>query len=760
MPDNINLNEKAKKDFLNYAAAVIKSRAISSVEDNLKPVHRRILYAMSELGLDSAKKPKKSARIVGDIIGKYHPHGDTSAYDAMVRLGQSWKMRYPLVEVQGNSGNILGDSPAAMRYTEAKLSPFGDLMLEGIDRGGVKFKPNYDETTTEPVLLPSIFPNILCNGNSGIAIGMATSLVPHNLKEVVNGIVAYLNFKSISLEQLMKHIPGPDFPTGGTIINSGDIAEIYRTGTGTVTLRSKYNIERIKNQDHIVITEVPYLVNIEDGIIESLKKLVVENEFDLIEDYENNTGKDGVNLRIILKKGANVYRVLDTLWKNTRLQSTQRVSNTVISNGNPVVLDLKGLIVEYVKHRHIVISNIAKFDLDKIEGRIVVLEALLKALAQIDEVIRLIKAADDKADARLKLMAFLKINEVQANAILDMKLSRLSKLDGVEIKAELGELQEKKKVLIDLIANESSREMIMKKELLNMSAKYGDARRTVLSNLTDDAAEGAPIEKVNIVMMSDGGIFTTQQDLKNLDIKRKGSLLNSSAIGVVCGAKTDETISVFTEDGSLTQLKVLTLSLENLERGLLNSAPLAAFDLNNASTLKQYILFITSGGLIKKTPTSEYLNSRNLSRTIRLKGDQTLIFVGMADDSDYVAILDEKMAYFKVSEITTTSKATIGSKGIASGRAIAAAVIGENDFLLMLNSQGQGKLTKASDFVVTTRGGVGQVVPDTVQICKKMDSYFIFDGSKNNYITANPSVKGRDSVGAKVITGTPIKISQ
>ena len=215
-------------------------------------------------------------------------------------------------------------------------------MLEGIDRGGVKFKPNYDETTTEPVLLPSIFPNILCNGNSGIAIGMATSLVPHNLKEVVNGIVAYLNFKSISLEQLMKHIPGPDFPTGGTIINSGDIAEIYRTGTGTVTLRSKYNIERVKNQDHIVITEVPYLVNIEDGVIESLKKLVVENEFDLIEDYENNTGKDGVNLRIILKKGANVYRVLDTLWKNTRLQSTQRVSNTVISNGNPVVLDLKG----------------------------------------------------------------------------------------------------------------------------------------------------------------------------------------------------------------------------------------------------------------------------------------------------------------------------------------------------------------------------------------------------------------------------------
>lgn len=759
--DKINLNEKAKKDFLNYAGAVIKSRAISFAEDNLKPVHRRILYAMSELGLQSNKKTKKSARIVGDIIGKYHPHGDTSAYGAMVRLGQPWKMRYPLVEIQGNAGNILGDGPAAMRYTEAKLTPFGEMMLEGINRGAVRFKPNYDETTVEPVVLPSLFPNILCNGNTGIAVGMSASLVPHNLKEVVAAIDAYLKFKNISIEQLMKLIPGPDFPTGGAIVDANKLREIYYTGSGTITLRSKYHIENVGNAQHIVITEIPYLVNIESGIIEPLKKLVIEDGYELIEDFENNTGKDGVNLRIKLKKGANVYRVLETLWSETRLQITQRVGNTVLVNGNPVVLNLKELIEQYVLHRHEIITNIAKYDLEKVNDRMLIVSALLKALADIDTVIALIKSSENKDNAREKLIELLSINVMQANAILDMKLSRLSKLDGIELKIELAELQKKEKELLEIISEESVREGIMRKELLQMSAKYGDERRTILSNTGGDVESGAPVEDVDVLLFADGSVYATQRDLSELPIRAKTNPLNASPITVHRRTRNDKELTVFTNDGALSKLRILTLSTEHLESGLFGAAPIAAFDFDDKSSLKEYIIFVTSGGLVKKTLTSEYLTAKNNSRTIRLKGNQELIFVGMANDDENLMILDEKLTYFKVKDIVATSKITIGSKGIASGKAISAALVSDKGKVLMLNSEGRGKLTKANEFVYAAKGSNGQVIADgTTHLSAEKEAYFIYDGSKNFYIKSNPATKGKMASGSKLINGNPFYLSR
>ena len=754
------LNNKVKKDFLNYANAVIKSRAISNVEDNLKPVHRRILFAMSELDLASNKKHKKSARIVGDIIGKYHPHGDTSAYEAMVRLSQKWKMRYPLVEMQGNSGNILGDGAAAMRYTEARLTPFGDLMLSGIEKRGVNFKPTYDESSEEPILMPSIFPNILCNGNAGIAVGLSTSLVPHNLKEVVNAINAYIGFKSITIEAIMKHLPGPDFPTGGTIVDAGVIKDIYTSGSGTVTLRSKYAIETVKGQQHIVITEVPYLVGIEDGVIEPLKRLVNEDGFDLIEDYENNTGKDGVNLRIILKKGANIYKVLETLWKETRLQITQRISNTVIVAGNPVVLNIKEMIEHYVEHRHNVLSNIAKNDLDKTQKRILIVLGLLKALEKIDEVIALIKNAKDKGDARNKLISFLEIDEIQANAILDMRLSRINQLDGAELRNELESLKKSEKELQDILNFSSVRDELIRRELLVLSNKYGDDRRTVLTHQSADNPVDAPVQNIKVLMYDNGSVFATQQKLSALDIKRKGSTLNSTAISLVTDTKTDKTITVFTKDGSLTHTRILTLSTENLEFGLFSSTPLAAFDFSDKSTLKDYIIFITSGGLVKKTKTEEYLNAKTGSRTIKLKGDQELIFVGTANDDDNIMILDEKLTYFKVSDVTSGSKITIGSKGISTNHAISAAVIGDNEKVLMINSSGQGKMTEASDFTYSAKGSNGQVIAEnTVLIAKESAEYFVFSGGKNNLITSNPAIKSKSAVGSKLVTGNPISIS-
>jgi DNA gyrase subunit A len=755
----INLNQKVQKDFLTYANAVIKSRAISSVEDNLKPVHRRILYTMAENKLWSNKKTVKSANVVGLTMMR-HPHGDSSIYDAMVRLSQPWKMRYPLIEMQGNSGNILGDGPAAMRYTEARLSSLGEMMLKDINKDSVKFKLSYDESATEPVVLPSAFPNILCNGNSGIAVGLSASLVPHNLNEIVDGIIAYLNFKGITVEQLMKHIPAPDFPTGGTIVDSGKLKEIYEIGNGTFTLRSKYKIENVGAVQHIVITEVPFLVSVEEGIIEPLKKLVLEEGFDLIEDYENNTDKNGVNLRIILKKGANIYKVLETLWQNTRLQITQRVSNTVIHEGNPHTFNLKQLIEHYVLHRHEVISNVAKYDLAKTNERLEVVNALLTALDKIDEVIALIKKAKNKGDAREQLISFLKISEFQANAILDMKLSRINQLDKIELTDEFKQLQEKQKELSNILNDEPTRENIMRKELLEMAKLHGDKRRTTLAYASADAAEGMPIEPINILFFESGATFATQQKFEDLDFKRKTSELNHSAIRLVLETKTDKNLSVFTKDGTMWSHKVLTMTSESLEMGTFSSAPLAAFDFADKTSLKDYIIFVTSGGLVKKTKTSEYINGKNGSRTIKLKGDQELIFVGMANDTDNIMILDEKLVFFKVKDITQSTKITVGSKGIASGKAISAAIVSDKDKVLTLNAEGQGKLTKASDFVITAKASNGQVVSEKTTIVKRQqESYFIFDGSKNIFIDKNPATKGKTAIGSKLINGNPVHIA-
>ena len=449
------------------------------------------------------------------------------------------------------------------------------------------------------------------------------------------------------------------------------------------------------------------------------------------------------------------------MWQNTRLQTTQRISNTLIVNGNPVVLNIKQMIENYVAHRHNVITAMAKYDLEKTRNRLLVVEALLKALGRIDEVIALIKNAKDKNEARVKLIKFLEINEFQANAILDMKLSRINQLDGIELKNELTDLQKKEKELVERISSVQVREEIMKKELLTMSVKHGDARRTVLTYQGSDAAEGAPIEELKVLMFQNGSVFATQQKLETLDLKKKGSPLNFNPIALTIETKTDATLTTFTKDGTMWHTKVLTMPTENIDMGVFMTTPLAVFDFDKKDTLKDFIVFVTSGGLVKKTRTSEYLNAKNGSRTIKLKGDQELIFVGMANDDDNIMILDEKLTYFKVSDITVGSKLTIGSKGISSDRAIAAALVGDNEKVLMLNEEGQGKLTDASDFTYSAKGSNGQVVAEkTVLIVKQSPYYFINDGLKNNYITTNPLTKSKTAVGSKIITGKPLYISK
>ena len=747
--EKINLNEKAKKDFLNYASAVIKSRAISSSEDNLKPVHRRILYTMAELKLWPNKKTVKSANVVGQTM-LIHPHGDSSIYDAMVRLAQPWKMRYPLIEMQGNMGSILGDSAAAYRYTEARLSKFGEMMLEDIYKDAVPFKLTYDEVNQEPVVLPSKFPNLLCNGNAGIAVGLSSSLVPHNLGEVVDAILAYMDYKAIGIDKLMTYIPAPDFPTGGTIVDSEKLKEIYETGNGTITLRAKYRIEEIKGQQHIIFYEVPYLVNIEEGIIDPLKKLVVEDNFDLIEDYVNETNKDGVGLRVILKKGANIYKVLDMLWKNTRLQITQRINNTILVNGEPKTIGLKGLIQLYLSQRHDVIVSVAKHDLQKIENRILVIKALMTALDRIDEVIELIKSSSDKNSSRMGLIKLLNINEYQADAILDMKLGRLSKLDNIELKDELKNLEASQKTTSDTITNISSRENQIRRELIAMKNSSNDKRRTLLNYR--GTIEGVEAEPVKLFVFANGSVFATQQELESLSFKKKGTPLNQNAVKIYKETTTDSSVKIFTKDGNMIVLRTLMLGLDSFEQ-LPDCEPVAAFDFESEKA--DYIVFVTKNGLIKKTAISEYLETRNNTKAIRLKDGDEVVSVMLANNDDYIYILGDKLTKFPLTEVSPTSRLTVGVKGI-NGYARMASAAKDSDKILSINDLGQGKLTLGSDFNVTARGAYGQVITEnTIYLSSvRYPQIFIYADKKNNIIDVSKlSVKSKTAAGAKLASG-------
>jgi DNA gyrase subunit A len=754
--EKININDKAKKDFLNYASAVIKSRAISNVQDNLKPVHRRILHVMADAKLWANKKTVKSSSIVGDTM-KIHPHGDSSIYDAMVRLAQPWKMRYPLVDMQGNIGNIDGDPAAAMRYTEARLSKFGEMMLEDIKKDAVPFKLTYDESGLEPIVVPSKFPNILCNGNAGIAVGLSSSLVPHNLGEVVDGILAYLDFKSITIEKLMSYITGPDFPTGGMIIDANKLTEIYKTGNGTITLRSKYRIEEVKSQQHIILYEVPYLVSVEEGIIKPLKKLVIEDGFDLIDDYINESDDKGVSLRIILKKGANVYKVLDTLWKETRAQITQRINNMVLYDSNPRVLNLKELIQLYVEHRHNVITNIAKFDLNKIEEKLHATLGLATALDRIDEIVDLIKNSNNRSSAKIGIINLLNVTETQADTILDMKLSKLSKLDKIELQSEIVSLEQEKEKLNKVISNPSERENQMRRELINIKNLYKDERRTTMSFVGD--SDGVRVDPVKVFMFENGNIFTTQQEIEVLTKAKKGTLLNQSPLKIYKETQTDSILRVFSKDGNMTLLKTLTLGIDAFESLGAAEAPIAAFDFDKEQG--DWLVFVTKNGTIKKTSVGEYKDTRNNTKAIKLKEGDEVIAVMLATNEDYVYILGEKLVKFLVKDINPTTRLTIGTKGI-NGSAIGATVATEEDKILTMNDNGQGKLTKGSDFVTTAKGSNGQVITENTTLISavKTPVIFVFADKKNHVIeTTKLSVKSKSAVGAKIVSGIATSIS-
>jgi len=617
---DINIEEHMKTAYINYSMSVIVSRALPDVRDGLKPVHRRVLFGMYELGLYSNRPTKKSARIVGEVLGKYHPHGDSSVYDAMVRLAQPWSMRYPLVEGQGNFGSIDGDSPAAMRYTEARLSKLAEEMLADLEKDTVDFQNNFDDSLREPMVLPSKIPNLLLNGSSGIAVGMATNMPPHNLGEVVDGIIAYIDNRDITVEELMNYIKGPDFPTGGLIYGIDGVIEAYKTGRGRVVIRGEAEFVENNNKSQIIISSIPYQVNKSD-LVQKIADLVESKKIDGITDIRDESDRDGIRVVIDLRRDANANVILNSLYKFSPLQSSFSINNIALVNGKPETLNLIQLIHYYVEHRHEVIIRRSKYELNEAEKRAHILQGLLKALDFIDEVIAIIRASETVDIAKANLMERFDFSDIQATAIVDMRLRTLTGLERDKLESEYDELMKKIAYLKDVLSNVDLQMQIIKNELLEIKQKYNDKPRTEIDvhgknvRIEDLIAD----EPVVITISHLGYIKRTKlSDYRSQNRGGKGKIAsdirNEDFIENLYIATNHDYLLLFTKKGKVYWLRVFEIpeAARNAKgKPIQNLIAIDADDkiqtiintknLENADAIKDdYVIFITTNGIIKK----------------------------------------------------------------------------------------------------------------------------------------------------------------
>lgn len=718
-----NIVSKSTKDFLVYANAVIKSRAIPSIEDNAKPVHRRILWTFYKLKIMPDKKTVKSARVVGECMGKYHPHGDMAIYDAMIRLGQWWKMRYPLVYVQGNAGTILGDGPAASRYTECKLSEVGALMLEDINKNCVPMRPNYDESEQEPAYLPSKFPNILCNGNSGIAVGISSGLLPHNYNEVADAISYYIDNQNCSTADLMKFIKGPDFPTGGQIINGEELLAAYESGVGVVRVRANYKIETKGNKTELKFFDLPYGVELEDGVTVPLKKLVNEEGYEEIEDFTWAAVNGMPQVTITLAKNADVQQVLNLIFAKTRLQVSIKMNNVVIVNKEPKLLNLKGLIQAYIDHRSMIITNIAKNDLEAARHRLTVVIGLQKCLSDIDTLISLIRNADNRAAAKMAIMKHFELTDEQAEAILEIKLARLSRLDIHALDDEKAELEAKIIKFNDIITNYATRAKMIKEDLKDMRQYCkGDRLTTISIN-----ADALPIE---------------QQEYKwynVVDGKATAEEPTNDTVDYLWARSSQEIVS-YGSDGTI-----------GLVAG--SGHNVGAFTLDKS---KKIVVSVTKNGQIKATLLSEYNNFAKRTKVMKIKDGDELVYVGLANKDDYILIVNcSKALKLPVSDLTTAGKLTVGVKcGITD--VVRACVVNDSDILFMGTADMKGHLINAKDFSIDSKGNKGQTITENTAFLIKVNDRGIiakFRSGKPQIIpNSKLSLKGKTAIGASVAT--------
>jgi len=742
MPDQakiipVPIEDEVKTDYLTYAMSVIVSRALPDVRDGLKPVHRRLLYAMDELGLRYNASTKKSARITGDAMGKYHPHGDFSLYDALVRMAQDFSLRYPLVYGQGNFGSIDGDPPAASRYTEAKLSRLGEEMLADLDKETVDFVPNYDESLTEPSVLPSAFPNLIVNGSSGIAVGMATNMAPHNLVEVSEAIAAYIENPNIDTEDLMRHVKGPDFPTGGIIYGRDGIKEAYETGRGRIIVRGKFTIETMKNgKEQIVFTEIPYAVN-KTTLITRIADLVRDKVLEGVADLRDESDREGLRIVLELKKGAIPKLVLNRLFTHTPLQSTFGVINLALVEGRPKCLSLKELIKYFVDHRVDVVTRRSQFELRKAEERAHILKGLVIALDNIDEVVAIIKASRNVDIARNNLQTRFELSQAQAQAIVDMRLGRLTGLETEKIQAELAEIEARIAYLRDLLASYEKVLGVVKQETLDISAKYGDARRTEIV--------ASEVEQINIedlikpeemaVLISNKG-FIKRVSVHLYRSQGRGgkgsnstSLIEEDFIEQLFVANTHDYLLFITTMGKAYWLKVHEIPESSRQARGAHIKSLLAISPNEEITTvvdfrefsdSQYLLMGTLKGVVKKVSIREFVNAKTRGIiAIRLDDGDKLVSACMTTGSDEVVLITRKGQALRIHEeqVRAMGRATRGVRGIllsADDELAAMLPVAQGQAMLIVTENGYGKRTEYDNFMTHGRGTRGQMiyVPD------------------------------------------------
>ncbi len=732
---DINIEEHMKTAYINYSMSVIVSRALPDVRDGLKPVHRRVLFCMYELGLYSNRPTKKSARIVGEVLGKYHPHGDSSVYDAMVRLAQPWSMRYPLVEGQGNFGSIDGDSPAAMRYTEARLSKLAEEMLADLEKDTVDFQNNFDDSLREPMVLPSKIPNLLLNGSSGIAVGMATNMPPHNLGEVVDGIIAYIDNRDITVEELMNYIKGPDFPTGGLIYGIDGVIEAYKTGRGRVVIRGEAEFVENNNKSQIIISSIPYQVNKSD-LVQKIADLVESKKIDGITDIRDESDRDGIRVVIDLRRDANANVILNSLYKFSPLQSSFSINNIALVNGKPETLNLIQLIHYYVEHRHEVIIRRSKYELNEAEKRAHILQGLLKALDFIDEVIAIIRASETVDIAKANLMERFDFSDIQATAIVDMRLRTLTGLERDKLESEYDELMKKIAYLKDVLSNVDLQMQIIKNELLEIKQKYNDKPRTEIDvqgknvRIEDLIAD----EPVVITISHLGYIKRTKlSDYRSQNRGGKGKIAsdirNEDFIENLYIATNHDYLLLFTKKGKVYWLRVFEIpeAARNAKgKPIQNLIAIDADDkiqtiintknLENADAIKDdYVIFITTNGIIKKTSLTFYARPRNSGIiALGIQDDDNLLQVALTHGNSeiFVATSEGKAVRFNEEEVRPMGRTATGVKALSLNSSTdkvigMVALENENQQILVISEKGYGKRSLLSAYRKTHRGAKG-----------------------------------------------------
>ena len=743
----INIVDEMKSSYIDYSMSVIVSRALPDVRDGLKPVHRRVLYGMYDLGVFSNKKHLKSARIVGDVLGKYHPHGDSSVYDAMVRMAQPWSLRYPMVDGQGNFGSMDGDPPAAMRYTEARLKKISDEILSDLDKETVDFQNNFDDTTKEPTVLPTRIPTLLVNGSSGIAVGMATNMAPHNLSESIDAICAYIDNRDITIDELMKHIIAPDFPTGGIIYGYDGVRDAFHTGRGRVVLRGKVKFEEIGNRNAIVVTEVPYQVNKAD-MIERTAELVKEDKIPGIYEIRDESDREGLRVVYELKNDAIPNVVLNLLYKYTALQTSFSINNIALVGGRPQQLNLKDIIYNFIEHRHDVVTRRTEYELKKAKERAHILEGYMKVIATqdtLDKAIAIIRHSANPQAAKEGLIAEFELSEIQAQAILDLRLARLTGMELDKIRDEYEEIMKIIADLEDILSNEGRRFEIIKNELLEIKEKYGDERKSEIDYSGGEMSIEDIIPNEQMVLTISHAGYIKRTLLSEYKVQSRGGVGNKAAttrdedfLEYIVSATNHQYMMFFTEKGKCYWLRVFEIpegsktakgravqNLINIEPDDKIKAYIRTNDLKDADYVNSmYVVMVTKNGVIKKTSLEAYSRPRvNGVNAIEIREDDQLLEARLTTGESEIMIATKngKCIRFPEEKVRAVGRTSIGVRGITleDNDEVIGMIIAndlEKESVLVVSEKGYGKRTAVEDYRVTNRGGKGVI---TLNITEK-----------------------------------------